>query len=60
MLKSKRKYSSWDEVQEVVNTRWKELDNPDWGDMRPLAKELDLSYSEVFEALGWRDYFDFV
>ena len=60
MLKSKRKYSSWREVQEVVNARWKELDNPDWKDIRPLARELDLTFSEVWEALGWKDYFDFV
>ena len=60
MLKPKRNYTSWDEILKVVNTRWKELDNPDWKDIRPLAKELDLSYSEVFEALGWKDYFDFV
>ena len=53
-------FSSWDELKEVVNARWKELDNPDWGDMRLLAKELDISFSEVFEALGWKDYFDFV
>ena len=45
MLKSRRNYTSWDEILKVVNTRW---------------KELDLSYSEVFEALGWKDYFDFV
>jgi len=60
MLKPKRKYTSWEMVQEVVNTRWKELDNPDWRDIRPLSRELDLSYSEVFEALGWKDDFDFV
>ena len=48
------------EVQEVVNARWKELDNPDWKDIRPLARELDLTFSEVWEALGWKDYVDVV
>lgn len=53
-------FSNWDELQKVVNAKWRELDNPNLSEMRPLAKELGLSFSEVFEALGWKDDFDFV
>ena len=53
-------YKSYDDLHRLINARWKEIENPKWDDMRVLARELRVSFSEVWEALGYADYFDFV
>ena len=50
---------TWEEVQNVANARWKQIENPKWEDITLVSKELVLTHSEVLEALGYKDYFDF-
>ena len=54
-----RENETWEEVQNVANARWKQIENPKWEDITLVSKELVLTYSEVLEALGYKDYFDF-
>ncbi len=55
-----KKDKSYDEWTKIVNTRLSQIDQPTWGTYRQVAKELGLSFSEVWEFSGNKDYFEFV
>ena len=45
---------SYDELSLLVNERYKTEKN-----VRRIASEFGLSFSEVWEMVGYKDYFDF-
>ena len=45
---------SYDELLVLVNEKYKTEKN-----MRKIASEVGISFSEVFEMIGYKDYFDF-
>ena len=50
---------TYDEWCKIVNDKFDEIEDPQWTDIRKVAKEVGLSFSEVFEMLGYKDQFDF-
>ncbi len=47
-------YKGYDELAKLVNERYKTEKN-----MRKIAREFEISFSEVWEMIGFKDYFDF-
>ena len=45
----------YDQLSKIINEKYAE--SPDF---REIAKELGISVSEVFEATGWKDYYEFL
>ena len=60
LKKNEVQMKSYDDWCKVVNTRLSQIDQPTWGTYREIAKEFDLSFAEVWEMSGNKDYFDFV
>ena len=50
-----KKFKTYDEISKEVNESYKRTK-----DIRETAKELNLSFSEVFEMLGFKDELDFM
>ena len=50
---------TYDEWCKIVNDKFDEIEDPQWSDISKVAKEVGLSFSEVFEMLGYKDHFDF-
>ena len=50
---------TYDEWCKIVNDKFDEIEDPQWSDIRKVAKKVGLSFSEVFEMLGYKDHFDF-
>ena len=49
------KFKTYDELSKEVNESYKETQ-----DIRQTAKETDTTFHEVWDMLGYKDYFDFV
>ena len=47
-------FSSWDELVLRVNKEYQSND-----DLRAISRELEISFDEVWEALGFKDEYDF-
>ena len=50
-----KKFKTYDELSKEANESYKRTK-----DIRETAKELNLSFSEVFEMLGFKDELDFM
>jgi hypothetical protein len=48
------KFSSWDELMLRVNKEYQSNK-----DLRAISRELEISFDEVWDALGFKDEYDF-
>ena len=51
---------SYDEWSHIVNTKLSKIDEPTFSTYREISKEFNLSFSEIWDFSGMKDYFDFV
>ena len=50
-------YKSWDELQTAVIKEYELREDKE--NLRAIGKDLGISFSEVWEALGFKDWYDF-